>query len=566
MKQMISFEEEFEYEKSITVLHQIGSLIAPTAFRQRFPDFPWDNVVDLLDYNFSYEELCPADAVILRQYHALFSKLEPLELGINKEEVAYESFMESEVNCKLTNDVFKNRAAGLLSFNPAVEERFLSAQRKIASILGDAPPLAEIPVRFGPGANTKVKKQNASWGNKLSPTNLLACSEPLVPYLSEVLYELPMILPFNEEQGTVTVEIVNGNLSFVPKNAKTYRSIVVEPPLNGIFQAGIDTIIRSRLLSIGLDLRKQEPNQVLARVGSLTGELATLDLSSASDSISYELVAFLLPPDWFGLLKRFRTSTVNYRGSEIKLEKFSSMGNGFTFPLESLIFYALSSAVAGKTNVRVYGDDIIVPSKHAQELTNLLELSGFKLNRQKSFVEGPFRESCGADYLRGINIRPFYQKTLISCADLFRIHNFFMKEWYLEESNPIIQYVKSLIAPHVLLYGPDNFGDGHLVSDKWGKAHNRDKGYGGYVFDTYSQTTKLDFKIWPGDRLLPVYSIYTRETQAASDIRRTTLRDFAKSSSNLTNVGLPVKFGIPRSTLPGGHGYKRISIYTLVAP
>jgi hypothetical protein len=132
--------------------------------------------------------------------------------------------------------------------------------------------------------------------------------------------------------------IDDGKLEFVPKNAKTFRSTVTEPVLNGLTQLAIGDFLFDRLKRSGLDLRDQTRNQRLALEGSLTGALATLDLSSASDTISRELVYHLLPLEWAHFLGLSRTGHIKYRGQRYTLEKFSSMGNGYTFPLESLIF------------------------------------------------------------------------------------------------------------------------------------------------------------------------------------------------------------------------------------
>ena len=106
-----------------------------------------------------------------------------------------------------------------------------------------------------------------------------------------------------------------------------------------------------------------------------------------------------------------------YKGSSPKrLEQFSSMGNGFTFPLETLLFYSLARAVLKYMHasaeewdmLSVYGDDITLPSRCFSLLTEVFTECGFLVNSRKSFSDGPFRESCGADYLRSIDIRPFY--------------------------------------------------------------------------------------------------------------------------------------------------------------
>jgi hypothetical protein len=98
-------------------------------------------------------------------------------------------------------------------------------------------------------------------------------------------------------------------------------------------------------------------------------------------------------------------------GTWVRLEKFSSMGNGFTFELETLIFWAISSGVQdahNEWNVHVYGDDIIIPSESFDDVKHALEFFGFSLNKEKSFKDGAFRESCGSDYFNGVAVRPYY--------------------------------------------------------------------------------------------------------------------------------------------------------------
>jgi hypothetical protein len=578
------------YDKSIQLLEQLSREIAPDSVRGKQPDFPWSSVADMLDHSFNYESLDTDTAIRLRQVHALYSKFEPLRLGIDKERVAYEKFWQSEIACSVTNTFFTERQLGRLTFSPPVEEQLLIAQRKIAEVLGKVPTIESLHLRLGPGATTSTKKKDASITKKFSDP--LACSEELVPYLKEVLYELPMLVSSvspdslgpEEDVATVSVVVEPAMLSFVLKNAKTYRGICTEPVLNGVVQHGIGSYLKNRLKRFGLDIRRQEPNQALAMEGSLTGMLATLDLSSASDSIATELVAFLLPPEWFNFLSRYRSAKVFYKGWTIKQAKFCSMGNGFTFPLETLIFWALTGAVCGfnRNTVRSYGDDIICPTARAKEVITLLEICGFTINQDKSFIDGPFRESCGADYLRGINIRPVYVKTLITCRDLFRLHNE-LQEYFPE----VATWIESLIPEDIRIYGPKGFGDGHLHGNDWGVAYRRKDGWAGWLFDSYTTKTKLERRLLPGDRILPTYSIYMAEPEEncipdalMSDVTyfsrapnraprlRCVNRDYA--TQGLDVVGRTKKR--PNGTrtlctLPSVDGkdvwYQRISIYTL---
>ena len=188
------------------------------------------------------------------------------------------------------------------------------------------------------------------------------------------------------------------------------------------FQKGIGGTMRERLRRIGINLNDQSLNQRLALKGSITGELATIDLSSASDSVSLGLVDFLIPEDWREAIGVTRSHFCQLPGGSFAcLKKVSSMGNGFTFELESLIFYALAKAVypTGKTgrDISVYGDDIIVPTAGVGQLVDLLKFCGFSTNVEKSFWSGPFRESCGKHYFRGHEVTPLYVRKDVTCID-----------------------------------------------------------------------------------------------------------------------------------------------------
>ena len=217
---------------------------------------------------------------------------------------------------------------------------------------------------------------------------------------------------FNTRFAEKAKLVGHNKLSFVPKDARVLRTIATEPLLNGYLQKGIDSYMRKRLKRVGIDLQDQSANQRMARKGSLKGGggEATIDLSSASDSISIELCRFLLPPDWFDFLNAIRSHEYELKGRRKVYHKFTSMGNGFCFPLETLIFASLCHAVGPElspgTDFLVYGDDIIVPPNVFDHLLPLLKVCGFKVNPKKTFKTGPFRESCGADWFEGEDVRP----------------------------------------------------------------------------------------------------------------------------------------------------------------
>jgi hypothetical protein len=237
-------------------------------------------------------------------------------------------------------------------------------------------------------------------------------------------------------------DIVSGNrLALVPKNVDISRTICIEPNLNMFIQLGLGRILEKRLKSnFGIDLSaQQEVNRALAKEGSEFNDLCTIDLESASDSISMRMLEEYVPRDFLVWLKLLRSNDCRLPDGRLeKLNMVSTMGNGFTFPLQTAIFACIvraceslmsskypfkgnkfdrdrarrvSPSRAGNT-WSVFGDDIIVPRVIVGPVTDLLAHLGFLVNMRKSFFEGPFRESCGRDFFLGRDVRGVYIKSL----------------------------------------------------------------------------------------------------------------------------------------------------------
>jgi hypothetical protein len=223
----------------------------------------------------------------------------------------------------------------------------------------------------------------------------------------------------------VAAEMVPARVSFVPKTAKGPRTIAVEPSWRMFIQQGL---LRSLVLSIekrGLPPRftDSEYNRTLARKGSLDGSLATIDLSSASDSVSSAIVADLTGgrPIFKDAIFACRSSQAELPGGTTRtLNKFASMGSAVCFPIESMVFTAIAVlALAPRLangavslpidrkvvgQVAVFGDDIIVPTDRYSCVVSALNQFGFKVNMKKSFYKGRFRESCGGDFYAGHSV------------------------------------------------------------------------------------------------------------------------------------------------------------------
>lgn len=591
MRELSAWDEAFTHEETKTILRDLvqdhlSSLRDRDLARELQSAIDSGRWADVCNWSIDYSRAYNASELIeLRQILGFYQKLETLDLGIDKESVAREAFQLSEEKCRETNRLLRAMLTSNgyeYSFLPGVDGVIHAAQRKIASVLGPVPSISQLDLSFGPGATSTVPKRNACSRIKLS--TVPSCSTNVIPMLPSFFREVPHWAALHnagvsiDEDGwlieRVTVGISHGKLAFVPKNAKTYRSILTEPTINAVLQAGYGKWIARRLLCVGQDIKDQTRNQRLAREGSLTGALATLDLSSASDSIATELVYHLLPYEWYVALSECRTPEYVDGDSEPKkLEKFSSMGNGFTFPLQTLIFWALvkSCQEADNAVVSVYGDDIICPVTSVPLVKKVFDAVGFTLNTGKSYWSGGFRESCGADYYFGIGIRPFYQKTDITGETLFLLHNFYIRNGQPERAARVLEY----IPEHLRLWGPDGYGDGHLLGDWIPRPHGREDGWSGYLFDTYVKKGRKHKKPLPGDRILPLYSVMLSEVLAVPDYWKMIGGNPIFDGKPLDHdqsyqyASLPKpkhkKSGVVFDTLPGVKGYKRISIYTLIS-
>lgn len=307
-------------------------------------------------------------------------------------------------------------------------------QADIAYVLGGFDPTRwEESCRFGPG---KSMDQHGL----LDYEKLVArpsCTADFLPFGVQLISGCPRWLdalgghapdPFSGEcqeleDGVWSFEVCvspGDKNTMVPKNAKTHRGIRPQPGLNVYAQLGLGSMIRERLREFGLDLDDQAPNQRLAKLGSdPRSTLVTIDLKGASGHICKELVSMLLEdsPRWLHAMNLCRTydylphkesGSTDWR----VLQSYSAMGNGFTFELETLIFWAairaVRRAIKDTQQYRVYGDDIICSRQVAVVLIPFLEFLGFPTNVSKTYLTGPFRESCGADYWLGTNVRPIH--------------------------------------------------------------------------------------------------------------------------------------------------------------
>jgi hypothetical protein len=202
-------------------------------------------------------------------------------------------------------------------------------------------------------------------------------------------------------------------------------------------------VMASRFIKFGDQTRSQR----LALKGSTGNPVSTkpvtIDLSSASDLLSVDLVSSVFTGDLLHYLMCSRTWEIDVNGARSTANMFAGMGSAVTFPVQTIIFTAVALLAACRsiyidqfgdhkisymdalreylrqdmrrqqdvykyfTNICVYGDDIIVPEIATTELFFLLEHLGLKVNRSKSFFGSTaVREACGVYALAGRDITP----------------------------------------------------------------------------------------------------------------------------------------------------------------
>lgn len=359
----------------------------------------------------------------LRQVEALLKKntdLPGTDARVRKD-AAMSTFFRSEKICRITNRRlrhYRNRSSRM----PKSISRVMGLAQSISNeIFG---PMSRLTFHkvceqsgFGPGFNFgSTEQEHRHLYYKVAGPHTVTAEA--LPYAKVLLNHSEHWKQSLCDEGS-TFKYVRGNrVTSVPKTAVTDRTIAIEPSLNVFIQKGVDSVLKGRLRHFGVNLTNQDRNRLPAKIGSQRPlHAATVDLSMASDCISREIVQWLVPHLWYVLLDDLRSKEYTLDKGETwsEYEKFSSMGNAFTFPLETIIFYSLAKActieAGGDLSVlRVYGDDIIIDPRAVLLLYEVLKFTGFTPNVDKSYAFGYFRETCGTDFLSGVDTRPVYVK------------------------------------------------------------------------------------------------------------------------------------------------------------
>lgn len=438
-------------------------------------------------------------AVLLR---TLFSKFEDDVLP-SADEAALVKFLECNERCAGVDELPATEFEAILlgEYRSCLADFFLTYDREFATWV-DLPISKEIisnAARHGPGAAQGAKEQ--SYYAKHCSSTLTATSAYVLEWFEEDAARFDLSAESQVLRSAIYGErVVDGNtLAFVPKKRTISRVTCTEALANMYYQLGLGSVFEEQLRKKfhidfrgttddgidrflnGLPLHSRargafvpsqaEYNAWLARKGSRDGSIATIDLVSASDTISLRRLDDC-PSAVKHWIKSLRSPVTELPdGRVVTLNMISTMGNGFTFALQTIFFScavravyrSLGIPVKNRSNVAsvdyydrdtgnwgVFGDDIVVVSEAYRPLCRLLHLLGFEVNHTKSFNDGLFRESCGSDWLDGQFVRGIYLSSLMSLQDHFVAFNR-LAYWSCFSGVPLtrsLELIYHAIPPH----------------------------------------------------------------------------------------------------------------------
>lgn len=276
-------------------------------------------------------------------------------------------------------------------------KRVLDSDRElVARLLGDLPEVASLrQCKHGPGAvrDGERGREKWDWSYSFEYDSNFFCHE-----LHELDHRQVSLPKLRRICRAITV----------PKDFRRDRVIAVEPKELMYVQQGLKAYLYTRLASASggeIEFQDQARHCALLR----DPDYASLDLSDASDMVSYKLCRRLIPGAWFTVLSKLRSQLVLIDGELVRARAMFTMGNALCFPIEALVHYiAVRRVVPSYYRVSVYGDDLIVPRKYAIWVMEVLREMGLKPSPSKSCYRTSFKESCGLDLFKDRVITPAY--------------------------------------------------------------------------------------------------------------------------------------------------------------
>lgn len=499
------------------------------------------------------------DAVILKRWQA--SGTEGAE---RRRETAVAKLLESEIRCKYANMIFTGPEA-LSWSNTAIPVHLLKvyqkARRIIAQMVGETVDLNALAdcVEFSSGATTEFPRREARPTNKwANSTHVTSLAKPYAEAFRK--WCGPHLSSNGEDQAWPEFKVIRANEVFtVPKRFDADRTACKGGSWNVALQKGYATSnLRAparRWFEPLLLPDSQAYHGLLAKLGSVTGSLTTGDLSGASDGVGVGHVRTFFPEAHARVMEDLREpGGLLPDGTTVSWEKIGSMGNGFTFEAETIFFYAVVKACCKRDElVSVYGDDLIYPTRRHELVTEALSFLGLEFNREKTFTgSSPFRESCGAYYWRGVDVKPFYLESWPrTMLELIQLHNDILvwgRDGMPEKWHAVLDACRSAINPR--FFGP--LGVPGCAWVEWDEArpvyHPKKQAFS---YECLTQRVKTDPETEIGGYLLSLEVKNKRERN-----RCPTRRDIAWTRGALTGPPLSTylqkqggTFGVPKGML-----------------
>ena len=431
------------------------------------------------------DEPCEDSILAVRQLTLMFAKmLQPVRE--DRERAAFDGYIDVEQEVEGSAEVFLSSPELISEFERIGALLWADALTEVDRKVHDG----ELMPKHGPGSTAERLLGNKKY-NQLEWTSRL---EGVFPFLENVLpsaryYRALDRVTFLEPDAERPVRVVS-----VPKTLARPRIIALEPTCMQFMQQAISEALvqelerrysgvntRQNLCYGFLGFSSQDPNRDMARIGSRDKTLATLDMSEASDRVANQHVLSLLRrwPLLSEAVQATRSRKADVPGAGvIPLTKFASMGSALCFPMEAMVFttviflglqmqhstrFTRKDIESYRGKVRVYGDDIIIPADSVQSVIGALESFGFKVNTNKSFWNGKFRESCGGDYYNGrwvtpIRLRrplPSSRTQALETASLVSFRNQLYLAGYWQTCRWLDGWIRDLlgfypvVAPHI---------------------------------------------------------------------------------------------------------------------
>jgi len=373
---------------------------------------------------------CATAVRSIRQVLYLFYKYE-LPYTHDQEQQVIERFKQTEQDLSAPTGNGSNTILSTASItNPykrrrkvatTQEEVIREAKILLSRLFASFDP-KDIYPRHGPGV---VATRQLPW-DKYLWTNVSERVTNVYPFDAYFQASAGHVCDHYDTYNRIGEEDLPARVLLVPKDSRGPRLISCEPVdkqwvQQGLGRAIVEQTERHKLTKFAVFFTDQVPNRVAARLGSETGRYATLDLNEASDRVSLDLVRLLFPAHIFICLDACRSSCTELPdGSILSLRKFAPMGSALCFPVMALTIWAILTAAAPnrytRERIHVYGDDVIVPTAYAATAMEQLESFGLKINRDKSCTKGSFRESCGMDAFKGVDVTPVRLRTVWSSS------------------------------------------------------------------------------------------------------------------------------------------------------